>query len=121
VPSVRIAPIPAALVAVAILVSGCGGSSTTLESLAGTPASTHIVKDVEAMAHACAKKSQKTRKAAEKAYFNLAKITSIHPNATFGPEEDAELTMSQLLRRTVEKTGHCIGVSVDAKGQFHSE
>jgi hypothetical protein len=76
---------------------------------------------VEAMAHACAVKNQKTRQAGIKAYTNLAKITSIHPNATFGPEENAELTMRQLLRRTVEKTGHCIGVSVDSKGQFHAD
>jgi hypothetical protein len=118
---VRAVPILAVIVALAILVSGCGGDENTLESLAGTPASTHIVKDVEAMAHACAAKSQKTRQAGIKAYTNLAKITSIHPNATFGPEENAELTMRQLLRRTVEKTGHCIGVSVDSKGQFHAD
>jgi hypothetical protein len=118
---VRVIPILAAVVVLAILVSGCGGDENTLESLAGTPASTHIVKDVEAMAHACAEKSQKTRQAGIKAYTNLAKITSIHPNATFGPEENAELTMRQLLRRTVEKTGRCIGVSVDAKGQFHAD
>ena len=55
-----------------------------------------------------------------KAYANLAKITSIHPNATFGPD-DTEVTMRQLLRRSVEKTGHCIGVSVDKKGEFHVE
>jgi hypothetical protein len=118
---VRAVPILAIIVALAILLSGCGGDENTLESLAGTPASTHIVKDVEAMAHACAEKNQKTRQAGIKAYTNLAKITSIHPNATFGPEENAELTMRQLLRRTVEKTGHCIGVSVDSKGQFHAD
>jgi hypothetical protein len=118
---VRAVPILAVIVALAILVSGCGGDENTLESLAGTPASTHIVKDVEAMAHACAEKSKKTRQAGIKAYTNLAKITSIHPNATFGPEENAELTMRQLLRRTVEKTGHCIGVSVDSKGKFHAD
>jgi hypothetical protein len=118
---VRAISILVAVVALAILVSGCGGDENTLESLAGTPASTHIVNDVEAMAHACAEKSQKTRQAGIKAYTNLAKITSIHPNATFGPEEDAELTMRQLLRRTVGKTGHCIGVSVDSKGQFHAD
>ncbi len=104
---------------VVVAIAGCGGDEDTLESLAGTPASTHIVKDVEAMARACAEKSQKTRQAGIKAYANLGKITAIHPNATFGPEENAELTMRQLLRRTVEKTGHCIGVSVDSKGQFH--
>jgi hypothetical protein len=111
----------AALAVAVLAITGCGGDENTLESLAGTPASTHIVKDVEAMAHACAQKSQKTRQAGIKAYFNLAKITAIHPNATFGPEENAELTMRQLLRRTVEKTGHCIGVSVDSKGQFHAD
>jgi hypothetical protein len=114
---VRAIPILAAVVVLAILVSGCGGDENTLESLAGTPASTHIVKDVEAMAHACAQRSKKTRQAGIKAYTNLAKITSIHPNATFGPE-DTEVTMRQLLRRSVEKTGHCIGVSVDADGQY---
>jgi hypothetical protein len=111
----------AAVIVVSVAIAGCGGDENTLESLAGTPASTHIVKDVEAMAHACAQKNQKTRQAGIKAYTNLAKITSIHPNATFGPEENAELTMRQLLRRTVEKTGHCIGVSVDSKGQFHAD
>jgi hypothetical protein len=110
-----------AIVALAIFVSGCGGDENTLESLAGTPASVHIVNDVEAMAKACAKESKKAREAAVTAYTNLAKITSIHPDATFGPEEGEELTMHQLLRRTVEKTGHCIGVSVDSKGQFHAE
>src|ERR1700735_1660184 len=99
--------------------SGCGGGEDTLKPRPGTPASTHIVKDVEAMAHACAKETKKAREAGVKAYTNLAKITSIHPHATFGPEKSAELTMRQLLRRTVEKTGHCIGVSVDSKGQFH--
>ena len=117
----RAISIIAVAIALAILVSGCGGDENTLESLAGTPASTHIVKDVEAMAHACAEKNQKTRQAGIKAYTNLAKITSIHPDATFGPEENAELTMRQLLRRTVEKTGRCIGVSVDASGQFHAD
>jgi hypothetical protein len=118
---VRAVPILAAIVALAILVSGCGGDENTLESLAGTPASVHIVNDVEAMAKACAKENKKAREAAVKAYTNLAKITSVHPNATFGPEEGEELTMRQLLRRTVEKTGHCIGVSIDSKGQFHAE
>lgn len=117
----RAVPILAAVVALAILVSGCGGDENTLESLAGTPASVHIVNDVETMANACAKETKKAREAGIKAYTNLAKITSIHPNATFGPEENAELTMRQLLRRTVEKTGHCIGVSVDSKGEFHAD
>lgn len=109
------------LVAIAALVlalAGCGGDEDTLESLAGTPASIHIVKDVEAMAHACKKPSKKSRQAGVKAYANLAKLTSIHPDATFGPE-DTEVTMRQLLRRSVEKTGRCIGVSVDAHGKYH--
>jgi hypothetical protein len=111
-----------ASVAVAVVViAGCGGDESTLESLAGTPASVHIVNDVETMAHACAKETKKAREAGVKAYTNLAKITAIHPNSTFGPEENAELTMRQLLRRTVEKTGHCIGVSVDSSGQFHAD
>jgi hypothetical protein len=114
-------PLPLALVAAfaaaALLLAGCGGNDETLESLAGTPAAINIVKDVEAMAHACKKPSKKSHQAGVKAYADLAKITSIHPNATFGPG-DAEVTMKQLLRRSVEKTGHCIGVSVDASGHF---
>jgi hypothetical protein len=104
----------------ALLLSACGGDENTLESLAGTPASIHIVKDVEAMAKACKEKSHKTRAAGVKAFTDLAKITSIHPKATFGPE-DTEVTMHQLLRRTVEKTGHCIGVSVDASGKYSTD
>ena len=115
----RAAAILAAIVALAILLSACGGDEDTLESLAGTPASVHIVNDVETMAKACSSETKKARQAGVKAYLSLAKITAIHPDATFGPEENAELTMRQLLRRTVEKTGHCIGVSVDSKGQFH--
>jgi hypothetical protein len=109
----------AAIAAVGLLLAGCGSSGTTLESLAGTPASIHIVEDVEAMAHACAKPSKKTREAGVKAFTDLAGITVIHPQATFGPE-GTDVTMRQLQRRTVEKTGHCIGVSVDAKGRYHT-
>jgi hypothetical protein len=108
----------AAIAALALLIGGCGGSEDTLESLAGTPAAIHIVKDLEAMAHACKEPSKKTGQAGVKGYADLAKITSIHPRAAFGPE-GSEVTMRQLLRHTVEKTGHCIGVSVDAKGQYH--
>lgn len=117
----RALPLLAAAVVLALLLGACGGDDDTRESLAGTPASIHIVHDVEAMAHACAKPSKKARAAAVKAYTDLAKITSIHPEATFGPEEDEELTMRRLLRRTVEKTGPCIGVSVDAKGRYHAD
>jgi hypothetical protein len=118
---VRRLPLPlAALATAALLLAGCGGSDTTLESLAGTPAAINIVKDVEAMAHACKKPSKKSHQAGVKAYTDLARITSIHPNATFGPG-DAEVTMRQLLHRSVEKTGHCIGVSVDASGRYHVE
>jgi hypothetical protein len=109
--------LPLASIALALLIAGCGSSGTTLESLAGTPAAINIVKDVEAMAHACAKPSKKARQAGVKAYTDLAGITAIHPNATFGPE-GTDVTLRQLLRRTIEKTGHCIGVSVDAKGEF---
>jgi hypothetical protein len=114
----RLLPL-AAIAALALLLSGCGSSGTTLESLAGTPAAIHIVEDVEAMAHACAKPDKKSRQAGVKAYTGLAEITAIHPQATFGPE-GTDVTMRRLLRRTVEKTGHCIGVSVDAKGEFHT-
>lgn len=107
----------AAILAVVTLLAGCGSSGTTLESLAGTPAAIHIVEDVEAMAHACAKPGRKTRQAGVKAYTDLAGITAIHPQATFGPE-GTDVTMRQLLRRTVETTGHCIGVSVDSTGEF---
>ena len=107
----------AAIAVAVVAIAGCGGDEDTLESLAGTPASTHIVNDVEAMAHACKEGSHKAREAGVNGFTNLAKITSIHPQATFGPE-DTDVTMRQLLRRTVEKTGHCIGVTVDAKGEF---
>jgi uncharacterized lipoprotein YajG len=107
-----------AIAAALLLLAGCGSSGTTLESLAGTPAAVHIVEDVEAMAHACAKPGKKTRQAGVNGYTDLAGITAIHPLATFGPE-GTDVTMRQLLRRTVEKTGHCIGVRVDAKGKFH--
>jgi hypothetical protein len=108
-----------AIVALALALSACGGDENTLESLAGTPDAVHIVNDVEAMAHACKKPSQKSRETGVKAFTNLARITSIHPNATFGPE-GTDVTMRQLQRRTVEKTGHCIGVTVDAEGEYHS-
>jgi site-specific recombinase XerC len=104
-----------------LLLSACGGDSSTLESLAGTPAAIHIVKDVETMAHSCKEKTKKGRQAAVNAYTDLAKISAIHPDATFGPEEGSELTMRQLQRRTIEKVGHCFGVSVDANGQYHSD
>jgi hypothetical protein len=106
------------IVVPALLLGGCGGGDETLESLAGTPAAIHIVKDVEAMAHACMHPGEKSHQAGVKGYADLAKITSIHPNATFRPE-DSEVTMRELLRRSVEKTGHCIGVSVDADGRYH--
>jgi hypothetical protein len=109
--------LPLASIALALLIGGCGSSGTTLESLAGTPAAVNIVKDVETMAHACAKPSKKARQAGVKAYTDLAGITAIHPNATFGPE-GTDVTLRQLLRRTVEKTGPCFGVSVDSKGEF---
>jgi hypothetical protein len=114
---VRLLPL-AVIAALALLLAGCGSSGTTLESLAGTPAAINIVKDVETMAHACAKPSKKARQAGVRSYTDLASITAIHPKATFGPE-GTNVTLRQLLRRTVEKTGHCIGVSVDAKGEFH--
>jgi hypothetical protein len=109
----------AAIALLGLLLTGCGGSGTTLESLAGTPAAVHIVEDVEAMAHACAKPGEKTREAGVKGFTDLAGITAIHPQATFGPE-GTDVTMRQLQRRTVEKTGHCIGVRVDAKGKYHT-
>jgi hypothetical protein len=107
----------AAIAAVALLLAGCGGSDETLESLAGTPAAIHIVKDVEAMARACKQETKKARAAGVDAFTSLAGITAIHPKATFGPE-GTDVTMRRLLRRTVEKTGHCVGVSVDAQGQY---
>jgi hypothetical protein len=112
----RLLPLAAIAVA-ALLLAGCGGSEETLESLAGTPAAVHVVKDVEAMARACQKDTTKAREAGVKAFTDLAGVTAIHPRATFGPE-GTDVTMRQLLRRTVERTGHCIGVSVDAKGRY---
>jgi hypothetical protein len=116
----RALPPLAAIFATAIILAGCGGGSDTLESLAGTPASIHIVKDVEAMAHACKESPKKAHKTGLAAYTSLAEITAIHPEATFGPE-GTDVTMRQLLRRTIEKTGHCFGVSVDSKGKYHVE
>jgi hypothetical protein len=110
----------AAIVALALLLSACGGDEDTLESLAGTPAAVHIVNDVEAMAHACKQGTHQAKEAGVNGFTSLAKITSIHPQATFGPE-GTDVTMHQLLRRTVEKTGHCIGVTVDPSGQYHSK
>ena len=115
----RTALLLASIAVLGLFAGGCGSSGTTLESLAGTPAAIHIVEDVEAMAHACAKPGKKTREAGVKAFTDLAGITVIHPQATFGPE-GTDVTMRQLQRRTVEKTGHCIGVSVDAKGKYHT-
>jgi len=112
-------PLLAAIVA-ALILAGCGGDEDTLESLAGTPAAIHIVKDVETMARACKEQTKVARQAGVKAYTGLASITAIHPEATFGPE-GTDVTMRQLLRRTVEKTGHCIGVSVDAEGKYQIE
>lgn len=114
----RAIPALLAIAATTLLMAGCGGEETTHESLAGTPAAIHVVKDVEAMARACERPGRGTRRAAIQAYTDLARITSIHPRATFGPE-DGEVTMRRLLHRAVEKTGRCIGVSVDARGRYH--
>jgi hypothetical protein len=111
--------LPLAAIAAILLLAGCGGEENTLESLAGTPAAIHIVNDVEAMAHACKKPTKKAHQAGVKGFTGLAGIAAIHPEATFGPE-GTDVTIRQLLRRTVEKTGHCIGVSVDAQGKFHT-
>jgi hypothetical protein len=110
----------AAILAVAVLLAGCGGDEDVHESLAGTPAAINIVRDVEAMAHACKAPSKAARQAGIKAYTDLARLTSIHPEATFGPDT-SEVTMRQLLRRSVEKTGHCIGVRVDKGGRYSVE
>jgi hypothetical protein len=63
--------------------------------------------------------TRKARQAGVKFYTDLAQITAIHPQATFSPE-GTDVTMRELLRRTIEKTGLCIGVSVDANGRYHS-
>jgi hypothetical protein len=114
----RLLPL-ASIAVLGLFAGGCGSSGTTLESLAGTPAAINIVKDVETMAHAGAKPGKKARQAGVKAYTDLAGITAIHPNATFGPE-GTNVTLRQLLRRTVEKTGPCFGVRVDEAGKFHT-
>jgi hypothetical protein len=117
----RALAIAALIVVGTALLAGCGGSDEELESLAGTPAAIHIVEDVETMAHACEAKTKAARRNAIAAYTGLAKITAIHPDATFGPEEGVELTMRRLQRRTIEKVGHCFGVSVDDRGRYHVE
>ena len=59
----RIALPLAAILALAVVLAGCGGSEDTHETLAGTPASIHVVKDVEAMAHACKHQTKKAHQA----------------------------------------------------------
>ena len=69
----------AAIAVLALLLGGCGSNEETLESLAGTPAAINIVKDVEAMAHACKKPSKKSKKASAGQKEMLMPITGKKP------------------------------------------
>ena len=90
---------------VLLAIAGCGGGSSTADTLNGTPQATRIVGDVEAIAHACAKGA--TSKRANAALVDLSKIAAAHPEATFGPA-GAELPMHEVLRRTARHFRPCL-------------
>jgi hypothetical protein len=97
----------AALAAVLLLaIAGCGDSSTTSDTLNGTPQATRVVHDVEAIAHACAAGSGPS-KPANAALVDLSKITAASPEATFGPA-GSEVPMSEVLRRTERHFHACL-------------
>ncbi len=97
----------AALVAVLLLaIAGCGGGSTTSDTLNGTPQATRVVHDVEAIAHACAA-GPGPSKLANAALVDLSKIAAASPEATFGPA-GSEVPMSEVLKRTEQHFRACL-------------
>jgi hypothetical protein len=99
----RAAAVPATAL-VLLGIAGCGGGSSTADTLNGTPQATRIVHDVEAIAHACASGGANRANAA---HVDLAKITAASPNATFGPA-GAEVPMQEVLRRTEHHFRACL-------------
>jgi hypothetical protein len=97
----------AALAAILLVaIAGCGGGSSTSDTLNGTPQATRIVHDVEAIAHACAA-GPGPSKPANAALVDLSKIAAASPEATFGPE-GSEVPMSEVLRRTEHHFRACL-------------
>jgi hypothetical protein len=90
---------------VLLLIAGCGGGSSTADTLNGTPQATRIVHDVEAIAHACSKAGATKR--ANAAMVDLSKIAAASPEATFGPE-GSEVPMQEVLARTEHHFRSCL-------------
>ncbi len=89
-----------------LAIAGCGGGSSTADTLNGTPQATRIVHDVEAIAHACATKSGPS-KPTNAALVDLSKIAAASPEASFGPA-GSEVPMSEVLRRTEHHFRACL-------------
>jgi hypothetical protein len=88
-----------------LLIAGCGGGSSTSDTLNGTPQATRVVHDVEAIAHACAKSGPS--KAANAALVDLSKIAAANPEASFGPA-GSEVPMQEVLQRTEHHFRACL-------------
>ena len=91
--------------ALSLFAVGCGGGSSTSNTLNGTPQATRVVHDVEAIAHACAQGGPSTR--ANAALVELSKIAAANPEATFGPA-GSEVPMREVLRKTERHFRACL-------------